>query len=59
MSMLPGLRKERMMGQLQLGTIRAKNGSDTQPNKGVKMETLKVPGHKLYFIKILCQSVGE
>ena len=58
-SMLQGLRKERKMGRLQLGTICAKNGSGTQPNKGVKMETLEIPGHKLYFINIFCQSVEE
>ena len=58
-SMLQGLRKERRMGRLQLGTICAKKGSDTQPNKGVKMETLEIPGHKLYFTNVFCQSVGE
>lgn len=47
------------MGVFQLGMICAKNGSGTQPNKGVEMETLEMPSRKLYFVNMFCQSVGE
>ena len=65
--MLQGSSEGEEDGGLQLGTVCAKKGSGTQPNKGVKKETLEMPRRTKFFFlidididtDIFYQSVGE